>query len=152
MLPLGGAMHIAIGCDHAGFNLKQALIGLLCEMGHSYEDFGCYDSSVVDYPDIGRAVADAVAQGRFDHGILICSTGIGMSMVANKVKGIRAALCHDAFTARRAREHNDANILCLGGDVAGQGLMQEIVTAYLGAQFLGGRHARRLEKMQAVEG
>jgi ribose 5-phosphate isomerase B len=145
-------MRIAIGCDHAGFNLKQAIVSLLSELGHSYEDFGCYDSGSVDYPDIGWAVAKAVAQGRFDHGILICSTGIGMSIVANKARGIRAALCHDPFTARRAREHNDANVLCLGEGVVGQGLVREIVTIYLSSQFLGGRHARRLEKIQAVEG
>ena len=146
-------MHIAIGSDHAGFDLKQAIISLLSELGHSYEDFGCYDASAVDYPDIGRPVAEAVSQGnKFDHGILVCSTGVGMSIVANKVIGIRAALCHDTFSARRAREHNDANILCLGEGVAGQGLAREIVTTYLCSEFVGGRHARRVEKVQALEG
>jgi ribose 5-phosphate isomerase B len=144
-------MRIAIGCDHNGFNLKQWIISLLTEVGNSYEDFGCYDSGSVDYPDIGRAVAGAVAQGRFDHGILICATGIGMCIIANKVAGVRAALCHDTFSARRAREHNDANILCLGGSVVGQGVVREIVTTYLDSQFVGGRHARRLEKIQAME-
>ncbi len=144
-------MHIAIGCDHNGFNLKQWIISLLTEMGNSYEDFGCYDSGSVDYPDIGRAVAESVAQGRFDHGILICSTGVGMCIIANKVPGVRAALCHETFSARRAREHNDANILCLGGSVVGQGVVREIVTTYLNSQFVGGRHARRLEKIQAME-
>ena len=144
-------MHIAIGCDHNGFNLKQWIISLLTEVGNSYEDFGCYDSGSVDYPDIGRAVAESVAQGRFDHGILICSTGVGMCIIANKVPGVRAALCHDTFSARRAREHNDANILCLGGSVVGQGVVREIVTTYLNSQFVGGRHARRLEKIQAME-
>jgi ribose 5-phosphate isomerase B len=144
-------MRIAIGCDHNGFNMKQWIISLLTEMGDSYEDFGCYDLGSVDYPDIGRAVAESVAEGRFDHGILICSTGIGMSIVANKVRGVRAALCHDTFTARRAREHNDANILCRGGGVVGQGLGREIVTTYLNSQFVGGRHARRLEKIKAME-
>lgn len=144
-------MRIAIGCDHNGFNLKQWIISLLTEVGNSYEDFGCYDSGSVDYPDIGRAVAEAVAQGRFDQGILICATGIGMCMTANKVRGVRAALCHDTFSARRAREHNDANILCLGGSVVGQGVVREIVTTYLDSQFVGGRHARRLEKIQAME-
>lgn len=144
-------MRIAIGCDHNGFNLKQWIISLLTETGNSYEDFGCYDSGSVDYPDIGRAVAESVAQGRFDHGILICATGIGMCMTANKVRGVRAALCHDTFSARRAREHNDANILCLGGSVVGQGVVREIVTTYLNSQFVGGRHARRLEKIQAME-
>ena len=144
-------MHIAIGCDHAGFNLKQWIISLLTEVGDSYEDFGCYDLGCVDYPDIGRAVAESVAQGHFDHGILICSTGIGMCMIANKVPGVRAALCHNTFTARRAREHNDANVLCLGESVVGQGVVREIVITYLNSQFLGGRHARRLEKIQAIE-
>lgn len=145
-------MNIAIGSDHAGFHLKQSIISLLTEMEHGYEDFGCYDDGCVDYPDIGRAVAEAVARGQFDQGILVCGTGIGMSMIANKVSGVRAALCHDTFTARRAREHNDANVLCLGESVVGQGLAREIVITYLGSQFLGGRHARRLEKMQAIEG
>jgi len=144
-------MRIAIGCDHNGFNLKQWIISLLTEMGNGYEDFGCYDSGSVDYPDIGGAVAGAVAQGRFDHGILICATGIGMCIIANKVTGVRAALCHDTFSARRAREHNDANILCLGGSVVGQGVVREIVTTYLDSQFVGGRHARRVEKIQAME-
>lgn len=144
-------MRIAIGCDHNGFNLKQWIISLLTEMGNSYEDFGCYDSGSVDYPDIGRAVAGSVAQGRFDQGILICATGVGMCIIANKVPGVRAALCHDTFSARRAREHNDANILCLGGSVVGQGVVREIVTTYLDSQFVGGRHARRLEKIQAME-
>jgi len=144
-------MRIAIGSDHAGFKLKQTLKSLLSEMGHTYEDFGCYDTGSVDYPDIAYKVAEAVAQGDFEQGILICSTGIGMSMVANKVPGIRAALCHDTFSARRAREHNDANILCLGEWVIGEGLLREIVTTYLSSEFVGGRHARRLDKMHARE-
>ena len=144
-------MRIAIGCDHRGLNLKRVIAGLLSEEGHSYEDFGCYDTAAVDYPDIGVRVAQAVAEGRFDHGILVCSTGIGMSMVANKVPGVRAALCHDIFSARRSREHNDANMLCLGEWVVGEGLAREIVSAYLGAQFQGGRHAQRLEKVREWE-
>jgi ribose 5-phosphate isomerase B len=144
-------MRIAIGCDHRGLNLKKVIAGLLSEEGHSYEDFGCYDTASVDYPDIGGRVAQAVAEGRFDHGILVCSTGIGMSMVANKVPGVRAALCHDIFSARRSREHNDANVLCLGEWVVGEGLAREIVSSYLGAQFQGGRHAQRLEKVRDWE-
>lgn len=144
-------MRIAIGSDHAGFALKQAVIRLLSELGHSYEDFGCYDTNSVDYPDIARPVAEAVAQGKFDRGILICSTGIGMCIVANKINGVRAAVCHDTFSARRAREHNDANILCLGEWVIGQGLMREVTTTYLSTDFAGGRHARRLEKIHALE-
>ncbi len=144
-------MRIAIGSDHAGFGLKQAVTSLLSELGHSYEDFGCYDTSYVDYPDIVRPIATAIAQGEFEQGILFCSTGIGMSIAANKVNGIRAAVCHDTFSARRAREHNDANVLCLGEQVAGQGLAREIVTTYLNSEFVGGRHARRVEKIQALE-
>ncbi|MCL0048629.1 ribose 5-phosphate isomerase B, partial [Dehalococcoidia bacterium] len=119
--------------------------------GHTYEDFGCYDSGSVDYPDIAFAVADAVANGRFNQGILICGTGIGMSMVANKVPGIRAAICHDTFSARRAREHTNANVLCIGGRIVGEGVVREVITTYLGAEFIGGRHARRLEKLHARE-
>jgi ribose 5-phosphate isomerase B len=144
-------VNIAIGSDHAGFSLKQAVMSLLCELGHSYEDFGCHDTGSVDYPDIGRPVAEAVSKGKYDHGILICSTGIGMSIIANKVRGIRAALCDNTFSARRAREHNDANILCMGEWVVGQGLAREIVTTYLTSEFVGGRHARRVEKIKTVE-
>jgi len=144
-------MRVAIGCDHAGFVLKQVIIGLIAELGHSYDDFGCYDTSSKDYPDIGLPVAKAVSEGRFDQGILICSTGIGMSIVANKVNGVRAAVCHDTFSARRAREHNDTTVLCLGEWVIGQGLAREIVTTYLSSEFAGGRHARRLEKIQTIE-
>ena len=144
-------MHIAVGSDHAGLNLKQAVIGLLTEMGHTYEDFGCYNATSVDYPDIAQAVAEVVAQGSFAHGILICSNGVGMSITANKVRGIRAALCHDTFSARRAREHTDANVLCLGEWAIGKGLAREIVEAYLTSEFVGGRHAVRLEKIRALE-
>lgn len=144
-------MRIAIGCDHRGLNIKKAITEYLSELGHECEDFGCYDTGSVDYPDIGRSVAEAVAEGRFDHGILICSTGIGMSMVANKVPGVRAALCHDTFSARRSREHNDANVLCLGEWVVGEGLAKDIVSAYLGAEFEGGRHKQRLEKVMELD-
>lgn len=144
-------MLIVVGCDHRGLTLKRAIMELISEQGHSYEDLGCYDTASVDYPDIGGRVAQAVAEGRFDHGILVCSTGIGMSMVANKVRGVRAALCHDTFSARRSREHNDANVLCLGESVTGEGLAREIVTAYLGAKFEEGRHVQRLEKLREVE-
>lgn len=144
-------MRIAVGSDHAGFTLKQAVISLLSELGHSYDDFGCFNTTSIDYPDIAGPLAEAVSQGKFDHGILFCSTGIGMSIAANKIKGIRAAVCHDTFSARRAREHNNANILCLGEWVIGQGLAREIVTTYLNSEFVGGRHARRVEKIQAIE-
>jgi len=144
-------MRIAIGCDHRGIALKQFIIRLLAELGHSYEDLGTYNTDPVDYPDIARKVATGVAQGSFDRGILICSTGIGMCMSANKVKGIRAALCHDKFTASRARLHNDANVLCLGAEVVSQEVAREVVTTFLNTEFEGGRHIKRLEKIRALE-
>ena len=148
----GEQMRIALGSDHAGLNLKQqTVMSTVAEMGHTYEDFGCYDNGAVDYPDIAKRVAQAVASGEFDQGILVCATGIGMSMAANKVPGIRAALCHDVFSARRSREHNDANVLCMGEWVVGPGLAAEIVRAYLSAEFVGGRHSRRVEKMRALD-
>lgn len=144
-------MRIAIGCDHRGLNLKQFIIKLITEAKHSYEDFGCYTTDSVDYPDIAKKVAEAVTKGYFECGILICDTGIGMSIAANKVKGIRAALCHDVFSARRARQHNNANILCLGAQEE-QGLIPEIVEAFLTCGFKGGRHWRRLNKIKDMEG
>lgn len=144
-------MHIALGCDHRGFVLKQAIMNFLDDMGHTYQDFGCYDTTSVDYPDIAKKVGDAVAGGEFEHGILVCDTGIGMSMAANKVRGIRAALCCDALRARRAREHNDANVLCLSGGMMSQDMALEVVKVYLTTRFEGGRHARRVEKMRAME-
>ena len=144
-------MRIAIGSDHAGLELKESITSLLVEMGHSFDDFGCYDKSSVDYPDIARSVAEAVASGQFDHGILVCSNGVGMSITANKVRGIRAALCHDTWAVRRAREHTDANVLCLGEGCVGKSLAREIVQTYLNAEFVGGRHARRLEKIKEIE-
>jgi len=143
-------VRIAIGCDHRGLNLKQFIIKLVTEAGHSYEDFGSYTTDSVDYPDIAKKVAEAVATGYFGRGILICDTGIGMSIAANKVKGIRAALCHDAFSARRARQHNDANVLCLGTEQE-QDIVHEIVDVFLTTEFEGGRHQRRLNKIKAME-
>ena len=143
-------MRIAIGCDHRGLDLKRSVIGLITGAGHGYEDFGCYTPESVDYPDVAREVAGAVARGDFERGILICDTGIGMSITANKVRGIRAALCHSAFSARRARQHNDANILCLAaaevGDRAG-----EIVSVFFASEFEGGRHQRRLNEIKVME-
>ncbi len=142
---------IVIGCDHRGLNLKQSVIQLVTQMGHGCDDFGCYTADAVDYPDIASKVAGAVAKGDFDCGILICDTGIGMSIAANKVRGIRAALCCDAFSAGRARQHNDANILCLAASNNSE-VVVGIVSAFLTAQFEGGRHLRRLNKIKAVEG
>jgi len=144
-------MRIALGCDHRGLKLKQAIMELLDKLIHDYQDFGCYDNESVDYPDIARSVAEAVMSVRFDHGILICSSGIGMNIAANKVKGIRAALCCDTFSAQRARQHNDANVLCLGEDVIEQDLALDMVKVYLAATFEGGRHLQRLEKIRALE-
>jgi ribose 5-phosphate isomerase B len=123
----------------------------LPKLNHNYHDFGCYNMESVDYPDIAQKVGEAVASGDFDQGILICSTGIGMSMAANKIKGIRAALCHNAFAAQRARQHNDANILCLGGENIDIDLALEIVRTYLSTNFEGGRHILRLNKIKALE-
>jgi ribose 5-phosphate isomerase B len=146
-------MRIAIGCDHWGVELKQTIIKLLTDSGHSYEDFGCYTTDSVDYPDFAKKVAEAVARGDFERGILICNNGIGMSIAANKVKGIRAALCYTAFNARRTRQHQDANILCLGaGKEQVQEPVAEIVNAFLTGEFEGGRHQRRIDKIKAMEG
>lgn len=144
-------MRIALGCDHRGFRIKQAIMEFLPKLNHDYHDFGCYNIESVDYPDIAQKVAKAVTSGDFAQGILICSTGIGMSMAANKIKGIRAALCHDTFTAQRARQHNDANILCLGGENIDVDLALEIVRTYLSSNFEGGRHIPRLRKIKALE-
>src|SRR4030042_5054317 len=123
-------MRIAIVCDHRGLELKQFIMKLLTEMGHSYEDSGGYTTDPVDYPDIAQRVAEGVASGNFDRGILICDTGIGMSIAANKVSGVRAALCYNAFTAGRARQHNDANVLCVGTKEEPE-TVREIVQAFL---------------------
>ena len=144
-------MRIAIGSDHRGLDLKQFVIRLVADAGHSYQDFGCHTVDSVDYPDIAKAVAEAVVSGDFDRGILICDTGIGMCIAANKVRGIRAALCPDPFRALRARQHNDANILCLAaGDESNT--VSEIVDAFLVTRFEGGRHSGRLDKIRAMEG
>jgi len=143
-------MRIAVGCDHRGLNLKQFIIKLVTQTEHSYEDFGCYTTDSVDYPDIAKKVAEAVTTSDFECGILICDTGIGMSIAANKVKGIRAALCYNAFGTRRARQHNDANILCLGAEEE-RGLIPEIVEAFLTSEFEGERHLRRLNKIRDME-
>jgi len=144
-------MHIVLGCDHRGLELKQDLISLIRNMGHSYEDLGCYSTFSVDYPDIAYSIAKSVADGKCIIGILVCSTGIGMSISANKVKGIRAALCHDIYTAQKARQHNDANVVCIGADVVGRELAREIVSHFLGTKFEGGRHLSRVAKLMELE-
>ena len=142
---------VAIGCDHRRFALKQVIASFLQDAGHSHQDFGCYSTESVDYPDIAQQVGEAVASGNLDQGILICSTGIGMSIAANKVKGIRAALCCDVFSAQRARQHNDANILCLRGEDIDTELALEIVKTFLATDFEGGRHLRRVTRIEALE-
>ncbi len=144
-------MQVAIGSDHGGFRLKTEIIAYLKEQGIDYKDFGTYSTDSVDYPDFARAVAEAVAGGKFERGILCCGTGIGVSIAANKVAGIRAALCHDTFSARMAGEHNMANIITMGERVIGFGLARDIVRAWMKAKFAGGRHAQRLEKIAAIE-
>ncbi len=144
-------MTLALGSDHGGFVLKSAVVELLGQMGLSYEDFGCHSSDSVDYPDFAEKVASGVSQGRFERGILICGTGIGMSMAANKFPHVRAALCHNVYTARLSREHNDANILVMGERVIGSGLAKEMVRVWLETPFDGGRHARRVDKIRAFD-
>ena len=143
-------MRIAIGCDHHGPDLKQFIIRLITEANHSHQDFGCYTTDSVDYPDIAKKVAEAVAAGDFERGVLICGTGIGMSIAANKVRRIRAALCHNSFSARRARQHNDANILCLGAEEE-PAQVPETVSTFLTTEFEGGKHLRRVNKIKGME-
>ncbi len=144
-------MKIAIGCDHRGFKLKKKLMESLTEMGHAYHDFGSYDTNPVDYPDIASKVARAVSRREFDRGILVCGSGIGMAIVANKFPGIRAALALDTFLARRAREHIDANVLSLSAEETSEEKAKEIVQAFLTTEFEGGRHLRRIEKIGEIE-
>ncbi len=138
-------MKVAVGCDHGGLLLKESVLAVLGQMGHEVEDVGTFAADSVDYPAFGQTVCNKVRSGECQRGILICGTGIGMSMVANRFPGIRAALCHELFTARLSREHNDANVLCLGARVIGPGLAEEIVRVWLSTEFAGGRHQRRIE-------
>lgn len=142
---------IAIGSDHAGFKLKEEIKKHLTEKGIAFNDFGTYGPESVDYPVYGIAVAEAVASGEYGKGILVCGTGIGISMSANKVKGIRAAVCSDTFSAHAAREHNNANIICVGERVVGTGLAIDIIDTFLEAEFEGGRHQRRIDLISDYE-
>lgn len=140
---------IALGCDHGGFDLKQVVMEYLKEKGVEYRDFGCYDKTSCDYPDFGRTAARAVAEGECDRGIIICTTGIGISMVANRIKGVRAALCTDPYLAKMTRLHNDANILALGGGILGKDMALEIVEVFLNTEFSqGANHMRRIGKIE----
>lgn len=144
-------MKIAVACDHGGVELKAVLIRYLKEHGYEVEDFGTHSHDSCDYPDYALPAAEAVASGACDRGILICSTGIGMSIAANKVNGIRCAHCHDAYSAKYTRLHNDANMLAFGQKIIGEGVMLDIVEIFLNTPFEGGRHKRRIDKVTEIE-
>lgn len=144
-------MNIAISSDHGGNNLRKEIISLLNELGHTYQDFGPQTSDSVDYPDYAKPVAQGVANGTFDRGILICGTGIGMSIAANKLRGVRCALVHDVFSAKATRGHNNSNVLAMGERVIGGGLAREIAKTWLQEEFEGGRHERRVAKLSELE-
>ena len=144
-------MKIAVACDHGGLQLKRALVRYLTSKGHEVIDFGTDTEESCDYPDYALPAAEAVAAGRCERGVLVCGTGIGVSLVANKVPGIRCAHCHDTYSAKYTRLHNDANMLAFGQRVIGEGLMEEIVDVFLSTDFEGGRHQRRVDKISAIE-
>ncbi|MFO7263321.1 MAG: ribose 5-phosphate isomerase B [Bacillaceae bacterium G1] len=144
-------MRVAIAADHGGYRLKEEVKRELEAMGIPYQDFGTDSPESVDYPDYALPVAKGVASGEFDRGILICGTGIGMSIAANKVRGIRCALVHDVFSARATREHNDSNVLAMGERIIGPGLAREIVRTWLTTEYAGGRHQRRIDKIARME-
>ena len=142
---------IAIGCDHGGFELKEILADFLKNEGYEVCDVGTYTTDSVDYPDIADALCNKITQGECEKGILVCGTGIGMNMCANKHKGIRAAQCHDTFSAKMTRQHNNANVLTMGGRVVGSELAKDIVREFVTNEFLGGRHGVRVDKMMSLE-
>jgi ribose 5-phosphate isomerase B len=142
---------LALASDHGGFQLKEEIKKHLDQRGIAYKDFGCYEEKSVDYPDMALPACDAVVSGECDKALLFCGTGIGISMAANKVNGIRACACSDYFSAKYTRAHNDANALCLGGRVTGSGLAAELVDIFLDTPFEGGRHQNRIDKLAAIE-
>ncbi|MEG2677041.1 MAG: ribose 5-phosphate isomerase B [Oscillospiraceae bacterium] len=142
---------IAIGSDHGGFELKQEIMKHLSETGVDFKDYGTYDTKSCDYPDYAEKVCSAVVGSEAKYGILICGTGIGISIAANKINGIRAALCSDCFSAKYTRRHNDANVICFGGRTIGAGLACELVDVFLANEFEGGRHQTRIDKIAALE-
>ena len=144
-------MKIAVGSDHRGYEAKQVVKAMIAQMGHECIDFGTDGTTPVDYPDLAYTVARAVSDAQAERAILICATGLGMSIAANKVRGIRAALCHDELSAQVSRDHNDTNVLCLSGDQIGQVLLRKIVEVWIGTEFSGGRHQRRVKKITAIE-
>jgi ribose 5-phosphate isomerase B len=145
-------MKIAIGSDHRGFEAKTRILAVMHQLGHEIHDAGAHGRDSVDYPDFAFEVARAVSEGRAERGILICGTGIGMCIAANKVHNVRAAPCHDCITAEMSRRHNDANVLCLSADLLGEELMERMVRIWLETPFDGGRHARRVDKITRFEG
>jgi len=144
-------MKIAVGSDHRGFDIKQQIMAIATELGHECIDVGASDNNPVDYPDLAYLAATAVSKKEADMAILTCATGIGMSMAANKVNGIRAALCHDELSAQISRDHNNANVLCLSADQVGVVLLRKMVEVWLRTEFSGGRHERRVRKIEAIE-
>ena len=142
---------VALGADHAGWELKESLKAWLIDQGHQVLDFGTHSPEPVDYPDYAAQVAEAVAVAKVGHGVLVCGTGIGMAITANKMSGVRAAVCGDTFTARMSREHNDVNVLCLGARLTSRDLAREILQIWLDSTFAGDRHARRVGKITALE-
>lgn len=142
---------LAIGCDHGGYKLKEDVVSHLKELGVEYKDFGTYDEKSVDYPDIASVVCKSVLNGECENAVLICGTGIGISIAANKFNGIRAAVCSDEFSAKYTRLHNNANVLCMGGRVVGSGLACELVDIFLNTDFEGGRHQLRINKIEEIE-
>ena len=144
-------MKIAIGSDHRGFEAKQQVKAIAAELGHECIDFGTDDNNPVDYPDLAYLAATAVSKEQADRAILACATGIGMSMAANKIQGVRAALCHDELSAQVSRDHNDANVLCLSADQVGAVLLRKMVEVWLTTEFSGGRHERRVRNIHAIE-
>ena len=144
-------MKIAVACDHGAYDLKQTVVAHLTQKGYEVVDFGCHSKDSCDYPDFAGPAAKAVAKGSCDRGVLLCTTGIGVSIAANKVKGIRAACCSDYFSAKYTRAHNDANVLCMGDRVVGAGLALELVQVFLTTPFEGGRHQTRIDQIMDIE-
>ena len=142
---------LAIGSDHGGFELKEHIKKYLDGKGIEYKDFGCYDENSIDYPDVAKVVCKSINDGESENGILVCGTGIGISIAANKIDGIRAAHCHDVYSAEMTKRHNNANVICMGGRVIGRELAFKIVDAWLEAEFEGGRHQTRIDKIHALE-
>ena len=144
-------MKIALGCDHGGYELKEYIKTVIEKMGHEYEDFGCYNLDSCDYPDFGAAAAKAVAEGKCEKGIVVCTSGIGISITANKVKGIRCAHCADCLQAQLTRQHNDANMMAIGAGFTGPNMAKKMVEMFLTTEFEGGRHQRRVDGIMALE-